>query len=198
MKKTITMVLVCSLLCSQLIGFVTESSADQGATIGGVVGALFGAAVSKKNKAAGALIGGVVGVLAGAAIGNYIDKQNATRDEATKNYQYDAKSEQLEVEHVDLSPQLLSPGSKMETTVRYTILAPDSGKEVKLTERRTLLGEQDSFDLPAREVIRAQGTHTSTSQINLPKDLPKGNYTLVTIISDGKNTKTSKTPFIVA
>lgn len=60
-----------------------------------------------------------------------------------------------------------------------------------------LLGGQDSVDLGRRESVRPQGTHTSTAKVSMPKDLPKGNYTLVTTISDGKMTKTAKSPFAV-
>lgn len=197
MKKTVATVVALSFVGTQLVGCATMSSTEQGAGIGAATGAVIGAAVSN-NKLVGALVGAAVGALAGAAIGNYIDQQNATRAEAAKKYTYDARSEKLEVESVDVAPQKLNPGGTMEAAVRYTVLAPDSGKQVKLTERRTLVNGQDSFDLPAREVSRPQGTHTSTAKVTLPKDLAKGNYTLVTTISDGKNTKSSKTPFVVA
>lgn len=49
---------------------------QQGALIGGIAGALTGAAASDK-KGKGALIGGAIGALGGAAIGNALDKQEA-------------------------------------------------------------------------------------------------------------------------
>ncbi len=48
----------------------------QGALIGGVLGALTGAAASDK-RGKGAVIGGAIGALGGAAIGNALDKQEA-------------------------------------------------------------------------------------------------------------------------
>lgn len=49
---------------------------QQGALIGGLAGAVTGAAASDK-KGKGALIGGAIGALGGAAIGNALDKQEA-------------------------------------------------------------------------------------------------------------------------
>ncbi len=49
---------------------------QQGALIGGLVGAVTGAVVSD-DKGKGAVIGGAVGALGGAAIGNALDKQEA-------------------------------------------------------------------------------------------------------------------------
>lgn len=197
MRKTVSTVLAFSLVATQLAGCATMSNTEQGTGIGAATGAVIGAAVSN-NKIVGALVGAAVGALAGAVIGNYIDQQNATRAEAAKKYTYDGRGEKLEVESVDVAPQKLNPGGTMAAAVRYTVLAPDSSKQVKLTERRTLVSGHDSFDLPVREVTCTQGTHTSTAKVTLPKDLTKGNYTLVTTISDGKNTKSSKTSFVVA
>jgi surface antigen len=51
---------------------------ERGATIGGIGGALAGAAIGKNNgdTAAGALIGGAVGLITGAAIGNSADERD--------------------------------------------------------------------------------------------------------------------------
>jgi len=59
---------------------------QQGALIGGLVGAITGAAASDK-KGKGAVIGGAIGALGGAAIGNALDKQAAEleRDIANDN-----------------------------------------------------------------------------------------------------------------
>jgi outer membrane protein OmpA-like peptidoglycan-associated protein len=60
-----------------LQGTGTSTNRTQtGALIGGLAGALTGAAASDK-KAKGALIGGAIGAIGGAAIGNALDKQEA-------------------------------------------------------------------------------------------------------------------------
>lgn len=196
MKKTITSILVVSITGLHLGGCANMSQTEQGAGIGAVAGGALGAAVSK-NKGQGALIGAALGALAGAAIGNYMDNQNATRTQAAKKYSYDARSDKLEVERTTVAPQTVSRGGTIDATVQYTVLSPSTTEQVKLTETRTLISGQDSVDLGRREVVRPQGTHTSTAKVSVPKDLPKGSYTLVTTISDGKNTKTARSQFAV-
>lgn len=196
MKNTIASILLVSITGMQLGGCANMSQTEQGAGIGAVAGGVLGAAVSK-NKGQGALIGAALGALAGAAIGNYIDKQNATRAQATKKYNYDAHADKLEVESASVAPQTVTRGGTVDATVQYTILSPNTAEQVKLTETRTLVSGQDSVDLGRREVVRPQGTHTSTAKVSIPKDLPKGNYTLVTRISDGRNTKNARNHFAV-
>lgn len=196
MKKTIASILVVSISGMQLGGCANMSQTEQGAGIGAIAGGMFGAAVSK-NKGQGALIGAGLGALAGAAIGNYIDKQNATRAQAANKFSYDARSDKLEVESATVAPQTVSRGGTVDATVQYTALSPNTAEQVKLTETRTLVSGQDSIDLGRREIVRPQGTHTSTAKVSVPKDLPKGNYMLVTTISDGKNTKSARSMFSV-
>ncbi len=52
------------------------SKTAKGAVIGGAGGAVVGAVVNKRNRAAGAVIGGVVGGAAGAVIGRSQDKKD--------------------------------------------------------------------------------------------------------------------------
>ncbi|WP_113911483.1 OmpA family protein [Roseovarius dicentrarchi] len=59
-----------------LQGMGGTNRTQQGALIGGLAGALTGAAASDK-KGKGALIGGAIGAIGGAAIGNALDKQEA-------------------------------------------------------------------------------------------------------------------------
>lgn len=52
------------------------SKAAKGAVIGGGSGAVIGAVVNKKNRAAGAVIGGAVGAGAGYGVGRSLDKKD--------------------------------------------------------------------------------------------------------------------------
>jgi hypothetical protein len=71
---------------------VRAQQAERGAALGGIGGALAGAAIGKNNgdTAAGALIGGAVGLFTGAAIGNSADERN--RRAAYQNQQMYAYS----------------------------------------------------------------------------------------------------------
>jgi len=197
MNKPIASALAILIAATHIQGCTNMSQTEQGAAIGAITGGVLGAAVSK-NKGQGALIGVALGAIAGGLIGNYMDKQNATRAEAAKKYNYDQRGDKLEVESTTVAPQTVSPGGSVNASVQYTALQPNDAQEIRLTETRTLVAGKETYDLGKREVMRPQGTHTSTAKLNLPKDLPKGSYTLVTTITDGKNTKTAKSQFMVA
>lgn len=199
-RKNAVFTLIVLMVGTQSVGCVTTTpSAERGglfgAGSGAAIGAIAGQLIGGDTKAT--LIGAAIGAVVGGLVGSYIDQQNATRAEAAKKYEYDEKVAKLEVESASATPDRVAPGSTIDSIVQYTTLSPNKDQQVAITERRVLVGEQESFDLSERKVIREQGTHTSTAKVNLPKDLPKGNYTLVTTITDGQITKTSKTPFAV-
>lgn len=80
--------LVLSLLAVTCVpSYLAAQNTERGAAIGGIGGALAGAAIGKHNgdTAAGALIGGAVGLVTGAAIGNSTDERN--RQTAIRNEQ---------------------------------------------------------------------------------------------------------------
>ena len=199
-RKNAVFALIVLMVGTQTAGCVaTTPSAERGglfgAGSGAAIGAIAGQLIGGNTKAT--LIGAAIGAVVGGLVGSYIDQQNATRAEAAKKYQYDEKVAKLEVESASATPDRVAPGSAIDSSVQYTTLSPNKEQQVAITERRVLVGEQESFDLSERKVMREQGTHTSTAKVNLPKDLPKGSYTLVTTITDGQITKTSKTPFAV-
>lgn len=199
-RKNAVFALIVLMVGTQTAGCVaTTPSAERGglfgAGSGAAIGAIAGQLIGGNTKAT--LIGAAIGAVVGGLVGSYIDQQNATRADAAKKYQYDEKVAKLEVESASATPDRVAPGSAIDSSVQYTTLSPNKEQQVAITERRVLVGEQESFDLSERKVMREQGTHTSTAKVNLPKDLPKGNYTLVTTITDGQITKTSKIPFAV-
>jgi outer membrane lipoprotein SlyB len=195
MKRVVVGVLVASIAGAQLGGCAEMGTTGQGAAIGAVAGGLLGAAVGNRK---GAAVGALLGAAAGAIIANYMDQQNATREQAARKYGYDAATEKLEIEGSSLTPQRARRGTTVESAVQYTALAPNNGQQIRVTEVRTLVGSRETVDLGKREVMRAQGTHTSTMKFTLPRDIARGEYSLVTTVSDGRNTRSTQTPFIVA
>lgn len=190
MKKFITILLIFSFLSLQL-GCATMTETEKGAAVGATAGGLLGALVAK-DKLLGAAVGAFAGAIVGAVIGNYYDKQVASRAEAAQKYRYMAKEEKLEIEDSLVVPQNVALGSTAEAHVQYTILLPTEAKQIKITETRTLVNERERLELARREVVRTQGTHISTMKFTMPKDIEKGDYTLITTISDGKRSKTAK------
>jgi len=194
MKRIIAIFIIFSFLSFQLMGCVTMTETGKGAAVGAVAGGIAGAILGDTK---GAIVGAFAGAIVGAVIGNYYDKQIASRVEAAQKYKYKAKEEKLEIEDSLIVPRDVTPGSTVEAHVQYTLLAPTEAQQLKVTETRILANGNERLELAKRGVLRAQGTHISTMRFTIPKDIEKGDYTLITIVSDGKQTRTAKSPFKV-
>ncbi len=194
MKKTIAVLLILSFLAFQFAGCATMSETEKGAAVGAVAGGVLGAILGDTK---GAIIGTLAGAVVGAVIGNYYDKKIASRAEAAKKYKYTAKEEKLEIEDSLIIPKDVAPGSTVEAHVQYTVLAPTEAQQIKVTETRILVNENERLELAKREIVRTQGTHISTMKFTMPRDIAKGDYTLITVISDGKQTKSTNNPLKV-
>ncbi|MHB1233150.1 MAG: glycine zipper domain-containing protein [Burkholderiales bacterium] len=196
MKKVIAASLILSLCALQLSGCADMSATQKGAGIGAVAGAVLGSITGGDRKSI--LIGATLGAIAGAIIADYQDKQTASRAEAERKYGA-VKQDKLEIDSSSLTPDNVMPGDKVESAVQYTALAPKQAQQFKVTETRTLISDKDkdSVQLASREVVRTQGSYTSTMKFTLPKDMAKGDYTLVTTVSDGKHKRTVKNPLRV-
>ncbi len=94
MKRRAIMLPVLLVLAIPTVGFSQRT--ESGAAIGGIGGALAGAAIGKHNgeTAAGALIGGAVGLVTGAAIGNAADARDRRQAYAHQQWQYQAQQAQ--------------------------------------------------------------------------------------------------------
>ena len=194
MKKVIAASLIVSLGAFQLSGCAEMTATQKGAGIGATAGAVLGGIAGGNTKSV--LIGATLGAIAGAIIADYQDKQTASRVEAEKKYGA-VKQDKLEIDSSSLTPKDVMPGDKVESAVQYTALAAKESQQFKVTETRTLISDTESVQLANRAVVRTQGSHTSTMKFTLPKDVAKGNYTLVTTVSDGKNKRTVKNPLRV-
>ncbi|MEW6110356.1 MAG: glycine zipper domain-containing protein [Nitrospirota bacterium] len=189
MKKIIVILMLVAFSGFQLTGCATMSETEKGAAVGAVAGGILGAILGDTK---GAIIGTLAGAIVGGVIGNYYDKQTASRAEAARKYEYKAHEEQLEIEDVTIRPQEVTTGASVDASVLYTVLTPDERQNVKITEVRTLVNGKEKLELARREIVRTQGTHLSTMKFTMPKDIEKGDYTLITTVSDGKQTRTAK------
>lgn len=194
MKRFIVILVLFSFLGFQLTGCATMSGTEKGAATGAVAGGILGAIIGDTK---GAIIGTLAGAVVGGVIGNYYDKQVASRAEAAMKYEYKANEEKLEIENSLITPQSAAPGATVESNVQYTVLAPIETQNIKVTEARTLSDGRDMIELAKREIVRTQGTHHSTMKFTVPEGIDKGNYTLITTISDGKRIRTVKNPLKV-
>lgn len=126
----------------------------------------------------------------GSIVGRQFDSQSNTRAEAVRSHKYTARGDFLEVDRSSLTPETALLGTTVESVVQYTILTPNETQQVRVSEARALLHDNDSIQLSKREVMRDQGTQVSTLKFTVPKDLAKGTYTLVTVLSAGEITRT--------
>jgi hypothetical protein len=132
-------------------------------------------------------------------VGSSTDTSSGTRDEAIKKYGYRPSQEQrIEVDGVTNTPSRVAPGDTLESVVRYTVLAAENVQTVRLTVTRAVIVDREAIQLgQQRQWESRQGSHTSSVKLTIPKNMPKGDFTLVTTIFDGKTTKTAKTTFSV-
>jgi hypothetical protein len=97
--------------------------------------------------------------------------------------------QRIEIEQSLVTPQAVSPGSTIETEVRYTVSAPFGTQQITVTETRELVIGNERLVLSRKDMARTPGTHTSIMKFTLPKDIESGNYALLTTVSIGRQTK---------
>ena len=146
----------------------------------------------------GAGMGCILGTGAGFFIGERIDKKLGTRREALMKYKLKGDEEKLLVEEHTVLPQNAQVSSAIKTSVQYTIIAADEGKKISITERRMLFNEKAGFvQLDERRVLRTQGTYESAYTFVVPENVSRGNCTIITTISDDKQTRTILSHFTI-
>lgn len=121
--------------------------------------------------------------------GEQKEKQTATREEAIHRYNYNGLKDELIIEPPLITPNVVSPGTKIKQELEYTLLVPQKGKNFKVSETVTLSGSEMQIQLSKKESDMAQGTHVSTLQFVIPKDLNPGGYKIITSISIGTQKK---------
>jgi hypothetical protein len=83
-------------------------------------------------------------------------------------------------------------GSTVKANVQYTLLGSSDTRDITITETRILTNRARTMELGKREIVREQGTYSSTITFPVPEDMPRGYCILYTTISDGKYTRTTK------
>jgi len=200
MKKTIILVMVFSFLWVQLSGCASYNRqfakrADMGMFSGCISGMIAGGILLNLP---GAGMGCILGTGAGYFIGERMDKKLGTRREALMKYRLKENEEKLLVEEHSVFPQNAPVSATIKTSVQYTVIAADEGKKITITERRTLFNEKAGFvQLDERQVLRTQGTYESAYTFVVPENVSRGDCTIITTISDDKQTRTILSHFTI-
>jgi hypothetical protein len=95
-----------------------------------------------------------------------------------------------------LSPAAASAGGTVRQELKYSVFSVKTGT-IKITEVIVLSGNGLQMELSKKVLEKMQGDNSSIFQFILPKDLPPGQYKLITSISFGKERKTATGSFRV-
>jgi hypothetical protein len=148
-----------------------------GAGTGVVGGAVVGGLLGGKR---GAVIGGLLGGLAGGAIGHYMDQQEKTLAQTSREYGYKpAQGIRLKIEAVRSTPALLAPGETVDINLTYAVLVPSADRQVLVRETREILVNGASVGKTSIDIEREGGTWKSIVPITLPADAPPGKYRVI-------------------
>lgn len=188
MKRGIAILTIIILAFALIWGCATHT--QTGAGIGGIVGAIAGAALDTDKPERGALIGGIVGTFAGGLVGRYYDNKVKDPDVPPPN------ELQLTMDEVWSTPTDIRPGKWANFKMRYTLLAPDFNQQIPVRERfRIYKGEKliEAFEPPEKH--RNSGTYDSGVEVSIPENFSEGFYTMRGIVEADGNTSERKTYF---
>ena len=104
---------------------VVESTAKD-AMVGGLMGALAGFLVDRKNRTQGALLGALTGMAAGVGYSYYKNqyKLRTSPEDLAKQINYDYKSPYFRFENIIIEGKTFRPGQYIPLTFRFYILKP--------------------------------------------------------------------------
>lgn len=105
------------------------------------------------------------------------------RDEAIQKYSYKGDKNALFAETPVVTPPVVSGGSSINQTYQFAVLGPDKNKQFQVQEVITLSGADIVIELSRKVFEKPQGAHVSSTQFLVPKDLPRGSYKLITLLS---------------
>jgi hypothetical protein len=192
MSRTIAPVLILGLLLSVIAdGCATQT--QTGAVVGGAAGAGVGAVVGGivgggKGAAIGAAAGALLGAGTGALIGHYRDRQVADRETAARQAAYAPAQGTVVMVRTAVVPVPAKPGDTVTANLGVSVLTPDPAEIVTLVDARSIQKDGQTVIGPAqREITVSQGSYESAVPIELPKEMPAGQYVLVTVVQTTKN-----------
>jgi predicted lipid-binding transport protein (Tim44 family) len=174
------------LLVQTIAGCATEeqTGAAVGTGIGAGVGALVGGLLGGQQGALiGAGAGAVVGAVAGWKIGEYHARQTRTSQQAAAAYESTAHQGVVaKIEQTDATPNQLNPGDQLVLQKEYTVLTPAQQGQVTVKEVRTIYFNNEQLHQFEQTKTMSGGTYITDVSLVLPKDTPKGRYTVTTLI----------------
>lgn len=102
------------------------------------------------------------------------------------------KKVEIYIEDSDIKVVNEKSGNYIEASIKYTLLSSNENEKLKIIDRRFLNFLDKKIELDRRELLLEQGTYISTMKFVLPKKIPKGYYSLVTVLTNERNSKYAK------
>ena len=192
MIRGIALVLALALPLSVTAGGCATQT-QTGAAVGGAAGAGLGAVVGGvvgggKGAAIGAAAGALLGAGTGALIGHYRDRQVADRETAARQAAYTPTQGTVVMVRTAVIPVPAKPGETITANLGVSVLTPDPAETVTLVDARSIQKDGTTIIGPAqRQITVSQGSYESAVPIELPKEMPAGQYVLVTVVQTTKN-----------
>ncbi len=118
----------------------------------------------------------------------FSDKKTGSRENAVQRYK--GSQEKLIVEQPVITPDIVSPGQKINQTLQYVLICPQKERMVTISETVSIATGKEKIEIAEKESVKAQGIYESIVEITIPQDLNPGEYKLITTISAGELRKT--------
>ncbi len=201
-KKIISIVVIITFIAG-IMGCASipeeRKGAATGAGIGAAAGIVAGALLGSKGaKTEMAILGGFLGALAGGLIGHYAYDQKKTKEETAKKYKYQpSKGLFVRIENTSVVPDKVNPGETVDIRMTYAVLGTPAHKELHITETREIRYKGELFGKPNVQVVRKDGTYSSSIPITLPADAKKGKYIVIVTVKTHNVSDSKKTSFYV-
>ena len=109
-------------------------------------------------------------------------QQEQKTEEREKTVSKYGLAEELVINTPVIQPSVSAPGSKVVQDISYSILSPDKDKQLDVMESMTLSGPNLLIELSRKTERKSQGTYARKFEFIIPRDLPAGNYQLITKI----------------
>jgi hypothetical protein len=179
----------------------TQTGAVLGATAGAVIGAGVGFFLGGQQGAfIGAAIGTGLGTATGAAVGQHFEnRQQHTRPQTSQAHAYQpSQGPLLAVSEMRVVPMLVKPGDTVQVTVTYDVLAPESNRQIPITETWVFKHNTTQLTTITRpEELKDQGGYASTYTFTMAKDALPGEYQAMVTVSNRILATTVTTQFRV-
>jgi hypothetical protein len=176
-----------------------HKGAATGAAVGGATGAIAGGLLARSGaKTETAILGGLAGALVGGLIGHYAYDAKKSREETAQKYSYQSSmGTMVRIENVSVTPNIITPGGKVDLQVTYAVLGASPDSQIPITELREIKQADELIGKPEVNVTRGGGTYSSTVPVFLPSDAKPGTYSVITTVQTTTAKDSKETSFTV-